>query len=213
MLTLKISRKFRRRIRQRLSFVKRCLFKPAWPKNEDGKVMLHIGCGEQNDRRFINIDARPFSHVHIVTDNITELGEFEDSSVDLVYMCHILEHFSDDEIKSVLYEMKRILKTGGVLRVSVPDFDSIIEIYRETNNEIDAIKHILMGGQNHEFNVHYSVFNREYLTKLFREVGFQEVSLWDPSNCSYYSFNDFASKKVARAGKRFFVSLNIEAKC
>jgi predicted SAM-dependent methyltransferase len=198
-------------MKRQFSFVKRRFVKPAWPKNENGKIMLHIGCGDKNDPLFINIDARPFPHVHIVTENITKLGKFEDSSVDLIYMCHVLEHFKDNEIRNILSEMKRVLKTSGILRLSVPDFDRILEIYHGTDNDINAIKHILIGGQNHEFNIHYSVYNRKYLTQLLLEVGFQKVSSWDPSSCNYYSFRDFASKKVIRAGKQFFVSLNLEA--
>jgi len=181
------------------------------PKNSDGKVLVHIGCGSKNSPEFINVDARPFPHVHIITDDITALPDFHDATVDLVYMCHILEHIKQDSLKKVLLEMKRILKKGGILRLSVPDFDRIIEIYNGTGNDINAIRHPLMGGQNHEYSIHYSVFNYQYLSELLREVGFQKIVRWNPYNCQYYNFGDFASRKIKRNGKEYIISLNLEA--
>lgn len=61
------------------------------PKNSDGKVLVHIGCGEKDAPGFINVDARPLAHVQVVTDDITSLADFETGAVDLVYMCHVLE--------------------------------------------------------------------------------------------------------------------------
>lgn len=36
----------------------------------DGKRLLHIGCGEKNSREFINLDAQPMPHVHILSNDI-----------------------------------------------------------------------------------------------------------------------------------------------
>jgi len=40
--------------------------KLQFPKNPDGKVLIHVGCGEFNDQRFINVDTRPGWHIHVV---------------------------------------------------------------------------------------------------------------------------------------------------
>ena len=66
------------------------------PKNSDGKVLVHIGCGTTNSPEFINIHARPLGHVHIATDDITSLRDFQTGTVHLAYMCHILEHIKKD---------------------------------------------------------------------------------------------------------------------
>ncbi len=92
-----------------LSCVKRRVVKPAFPTNADGKVLIHIGCGEKNSPEFINVDARPLAHIHVATDNITSLGDFQTGAVDLVYMCHILEHIRKDDLKDVLLEMKNYM--------------------------------------------------------------------------------------------------------
>ena len=162
-------KELRRRLKLRLSMVKRQIVKPPLPKNSDGKVLVHIGCGKTNSPEFINVDARPLAHVHIVTDDITSLPEFSTGTVDLVYMCHILEHIIRNDLKEVLIEMKRVLKEGGVLRLSVPDLDKLIEVYNVSGKNINAISHQLMGGQDHKYNIHYSVFNNQ----RFRVIWFK----------------------------------------
>jgi len=204
-------RKFRKKLKQQLSFIKRRLVKPPLPKNSDGKVLVHIGCGSKNSPEFINVDARPFPHVHIITDNITSLPNFQNATVDMVYMCHILEHVKHGDLKKVLLEMKRVLKKGGTLRISVPDFDQIIHIYANTGKNINPIKYPLMGKQDYPYNTHYSVFNRQYLSELLQKVGFEKITNWDPNDCQYHDFEDFASHKIEVNGKKYTISLNLEA--
>lgn len=208
---LKNLRELRRSLKVQLSFAKRRLTKPLLPQNSDGKVLVHIGCGAKKSPEFINVDARPFGHVHIVTDNIASLPDFGDGTVDLVYMCHILEHVKRNDLQNVLLEMKRVLKHGGVLRLSVPDFDRLMDVYNASNKNIGAISHQLMGGQDHEYNVHYSVFNHKRLEQLLKEAGFTKVRTWDPDNCQYHNFKDKASRKATVNGKEIMISLNLEA--
>ncbi len=202
---------FRRKLKLQLSCLKRRIVKPPLPKNTDGRVLLHVGCGKTNSPEFINIDARPLAHVHIPTDEITSLSDFRNDSVDLVYMCHILEHIKASELKRVLSEMKRVLKVGGVLRLSVPDFDKLVEVYNASGKDIDAVSKQLMGGQDHEYNIHYAVFNRRRLSGLLKEAGFREVVPWDPDNCEHHDFKDRASRRMKVNGHEILISLNLEA--
>jgi len=203
--------RLRKRLKLRLSFAKRWLIKPAFAKNSDGKLLVHIGCGKINSPEFINIDAQPFAHVHIVTSDITHLPSFDNETVDLVYMCHILEHIKRNNLQNVLSEMKRMLKNGGILRLSVPDFDRLIEVYNDSGKDMNAISRQLMGGQDHEHNIHYSVFNYKRLSALLGEVGFRKVVSWDPGNCRYHNFKDRASRKIKVNGQEHSISLNLEA--
>ena len=201
----------RRALKLQLSCFRRRIVKPTIPKNSDGKVLLHLGCGTTNSPEFINIDARPLAHVHIATSDMTSLDDFDNGTVDLVYMCHILEHIKEGDLESVLMEMKRVLKEGGILRISVPDFDKLIEVYKASGKDVNTISKQLMGGQDHEYNIHYSVFNHQRLSELLREVGFSKVVSWDPDDCRYHDFKDRASRKMKVNGKEIMISLNLEA--
>ncbi len=204
-------RNFRKGLKLQSSFAKRRLVKPTLPKNGNGKVLVHIGCGKINSPEFINVDARPLAHVHIVTDNITCLPDFEEGTVDLIYMCHILEHIKRNNLKAVLLEMRRALKDDGVLRLSVPDFDKLIDVYKASGESITKICRQLMGGQDYEYNFHYSIFNPQYLSELLKEVGFKKIVSWDSDNCQYHNFEDCAAGKMKVDGKGYPISLNLEA--
>ncbi len=201
----------RRNLKVKLSFLKRRLVNPSHPVSPEGKVLLHIGCGKINSPEFINIDAQPYAHVHVVTDKIAELSQFADESVDLVYMCHILEHIKMSGLAPVLQEMKRVLRTNGVLRLSVPDFDRLIDVYKAGGENTDVIHLQLMGGQDSDYNVHYSVFNRKGLSALLQKAGFREVRPWDPRDCRHHDFKDKACKIMTVGGQSFEISLNLEA--
>ena len=204
-------KELRKKLKLQLSLARRRVTKPSFPKNSDEKVLVHIGCGWKNSPEFINIDAQPLAHIHIVTEDIASLSDFDDGTVDLVYMCHILEHIKRNDLINVLSEMKRTLKDGGALRLSVPNFDRLIEVYDASGKDINMISHQLMGGQDHEFNIHYSVFNYHRLSELLKKVGFRKVVSWTPDNCLYHNFKDRASRSIKVDGKEYMISLNLEA--
>jgi predicted SAM-dependent methyltransferase len=199
-----------RRIKSKLLSVKRMVVVPKLPKNPDGKIFIHLGCGDVASPEFINVDARPGPHIHYVCD-VTDLSVFEENWADLVYACHILEHISHRKLKNVLWEWRRILKHGGILRLSVPDFDRILHIYESCSGDITSIYDSLMGGQDYEYNVHYSVFNHRYLADKLRQAGFKEVRQWDPDGVSNHNFEDWANSDIVWNGRAFPVSLNLEA--
>ena len=199
-----------RKVKSRILFCKRLLVKPKLPKNHDGKILIHLGCGDVNSPEFINVDARSAPHVHYVRD-VRDLSVFPDNYADLVYACHILEHIRRAAMKKTLWEWRRIIKPGGILRLSVPDFDALLDIYDACGHDIDSITAPLMGGQENAWNIHYSVFNSKYLGDFLTEAGFRRVREWDPQKVDHHDFDDWASKLIERAGKNYRVSLNVEA--
>jgi len=199
-----------RKIKSRLLFIKRIFGKPKLPQNPDNKVYIHLGCGDIASPEFINVDARPAAHVHYVC-NVTDLSIFRDGYADLVYACHVLEHIQHTALRKTLWEWRRILKPGGVLRLSVPDFDKILNIYESSARDINSILGPLMGGQGYEYSVHCSAFNHSYLADKLREAGFKEVRKWEPDRVSNHDFRDWANSDIVWNGRAFPVSLNLEA--
>lgn len=193
-----------------LERIKRRLHPPSLPKNSDGKVCIHLGCGEINAPGFINVDAVPYSHVHYV-QKVEDLSIFPNNYADLIYASHVLEHISHRDVPKVLKEWRRVLKEGGILRLSVPDFDKLIEVYLSEGKDIRAIIMPLMGGQDYAYNFHKTVFNERYLTELLLSVGFREVRRWNPEEVETHDFEDWASKPITIKNKKYFISLNLEA--
>ncbi|MCX6717349.1 MAG: methyltransferase domain-containing protein [Candidatus Taylorbacteria bacterium] len=163
--------------------VQRFFNPPRLPENKNNKVFIHLGCGNKNNNEYINVDALPFPRVHYIS-RVEKLSMFPNNYADLVYASHVLEHVSHLQLLDVLHEWKRIIKPGGTLRLSVPDFDKIISIYETENKKIESIIGPLMGGQDYDFNFHKSIFNEFFLNKVLKDVGFNKVSIWDPNTYS-----------------------------
>lgn len=189
--------------------LKRYLKPPCVPVNDDGKTLLHLGCGPIDARGFVNVDLQPFPHVHHVSGAFP-LDMFPSECADLVYASHILEHFSWTMTLDILKEWQRVLKPGGVLRLGVPDFPTIISIYLDTG-DIGQIHGPLMGGQSYPHNFHYAVFDEERLRTMLIAAGFRHVRCWDPAAAPHHSFRDTTSNVWKIRGKDYAISLNLEA--
>ena len=68
---------------------------------------------------------------------------FKDASVDLIYSCHMLEHLDKNESNTFFDESYRVLKHNGLLRIVVPDFNKLIEKYRNDNRrKVSFVIHV-----------------------------------------------------------------------
>ena len=190
--------------------IKRQFFRPAFPDVENGSVNLHLGCGPVDHPNFINIDGLPAPHIHYVRA-IDDLSPFKTGSADLIYASHCLEHFSHLNVAQVLAEWFRVLKKGGILRLSVPDFDLLLKIYQENSFDIDTILGPLMGGQDYQYNFHMVAFNKNKLEILLANAGFCEVREWLPGSSEFTTFDDYSIGSVNVNSTDYSVSLNIEA--
>lgn len=191
--------------------LKRLVHRPAPPRNPEGRVYVHLGCGSINHPRFVNVDARPWPHVHHVGD-IERLPMFAAGSVDLIYVCHALEHIGFREAPAVLQEWHRALRPGGILRLSVPDFDRILAIYEDNGRQIEVIEKTLMGGQSYEHNFHRSVYNHARLARLLEQAGFTDVAAWTPGADELSTFSDWSVRTVQICEKNYPVSLNLQGR-
>ena len=90
------------------------------------KINLHLGCGKRYLTGYIHIDLDEYPHIDYKHD-IKTLPMFSDKSVDLIYTCGTFEYFDRYEAINILKEWSRVLKPRGILRISVPDFDSIVK--------------------------------------------------------------------------------------
>jgi predicted SAM-dependent methyltransferase len=144
-------------------------------------LWVNFGCGPVDDDRFVKVDARPMRHVDLVTSD-PMLPQLSQGSIDLLYASHVFEHISYHNQHAVLFRWHALLKPGGVLRLSVPDFDKLIAIYAENSRRISSIQAAAMGGQDYPGNYHYALFNREHLSAQLRHVGFDRIDDWDPQS-------------------------------
>lgn len=175
-------------------------------------MKLHLGCGKRHIPGFVHIDAVDYPHVdHVST--IDNLSFIPDDSVDLIYNCHVLEHFKRREVERVLREWWRVLRPGGMLRTSVPDFAALGEIYRRTG-KLDLVIGPLFGRQDYLYNIHYNVFDFQTLSLSLQRAGFAEIERYDWRNTEHAPVDDYSQAYVPHMDKEngVLISLNVEAR-
>ena len=173
-------------------------------------MKLHLGCGKRFIPGFVHIDAVDYPHVdHVAT--IDNLSFIQTDSVDLVYNCHVLEHFKRRDVERVLREWIRVLKPGGILRVSVPDFASLCEVYQRENN-LNLVIGALFGRQDYLYNIHYNVFDFAALSEQLQIAGFTNVARYDWRNTEHAEIDDYSQAYIPHMDKEngTLISLNIE---
>lgn len=194
---------------RRFYFLKRRVFNPKLPQNAGGEIFVNVGCGLQSGKEYTNVDTLPFPSIHHITD-IRSLPMFVNNSVSIVYASHVVEHIPRHELKTVIMEWHRILKEGGIFRMSVPNFDNLLQIYKASENQIESVIMQVMG-QNPPYNNHYSIWNFNYAEKILKECGFKEVRFWDPKTADHHDFEDRSSRILKWNGTEVPLSLNVEA--
>ncbi len=190
--------------------LKRLFVRPKFPNIDNYGINLHLGCGSINHPIFINIDGLPDKHIHYVR-NLDDLTIFKDNSVNLIYASHCLEHFPHHKIPEVLDEWFRVLKNGGILRLAVPNFDSLVNIYQQNNFDTQSIQAFLMGGQDYKYNFHMAIFNGMSLEALLKNAGFKIIREWQHENNQITNFDDCSKAMLTINQKSYCISMNIEA--
>lgn len=187
------------------------------PYGEEDLLKLNLGCGDRKMHGFINVDAREDVNPDFVAD-VTEINKhFKD--VDLIYACHVLEHFPKKAFtfqsrtwKEVLKNWYDTLKVGGVLRLSIPDFEQVVKYYIETG-DLKIVQQFIYGGQKYDFDFHYSCWDFNSLKKDLLEIGFKTVEKYDWRKTEHFYIDDYSQAYLPHMDKTNgrLMSLNIEA--
>lgn len=176
-------------------------------------MKLHLGCGSRYIPGFVHVDAQAAAHVDIVGP--VEQLPFGEASTSLIYASHILEHFDRREYKLVLQEWFRVLKPGGVLRLSVPDFAACAAIYYECGlaDGLSGLVGLIVGGQRNEYDYHKMIFDEDFLCRALLEIGFTEVRRWDWRSTDHAMIDDYSQAHIPHMHKDDgrLMSLNLEA--
>jgi len=86
-------------------------------------VTIELGCGPRKRvAGSIGIDIRPYDGVDVVGDVHEVLRRLPPASVDSVHSSHVLEHL--DDLCSLMKELRRIVKPGGLVVTVVPHFSN-----------------------------------------------------------------------------------------
>jgi predicted SAM-dependent methyltransferase len=180
-------------------------------------IKLHLGCGWRNfGDDWVHIDGGDYEHLQ--HDDITKLP-YEDESVDLIYASHVLEYFDREEVVDILSEWTRVLKKGAVLRIAVPDFESMAIMYVMNKNTIKKVGlssflgplygKMEMGDQT---IYHKTTYDFDELSNILESVGIQNVTRYDWRDTEHSEFDDHSQAYIPHMDKDngTLISLNVE---
>ncbi len=180
---------------------------------------LHLGCGNRKIYGFINVDIRNDVNPDLCAD-ITQMSSFyKKDAIDVIYACHVLEHFplkpfkmSQKTYKDVLKDWYHVLKPGGILRLSIPNLKAVFDYYNKTQ-DLKPLMSFIYGGEKHDFDFHYHGWDFESLTKDLEEIGFKEVKLYDWRKTEHFYVDDYSQSYLPHMDKinGTLLSLNVEA--
>lgn len=174
-------------------------------KKSNNEIKLNLGCASRPLSGYINIDLNSLEEMKVRYPNIefsddVEIVQYdifnlpyENGVVDEVYCDSLLEHLSFLEEKKFFYEMLRVLRPGGRLIFSVPDFEETVRLWLQAEddwrdfyrNDDEAI------AQQHWFGQYsYSTKNR---------WGYLTASLFGPQNSDgQFHKNCYTEKKICK---------------
>ena len=104
----------------------------------NANIYLYAGDMNYQERRknypFIGLSLNQSNEYHIRHD-VTQKMDLLDDSVDIYQSEDVFEHIEYDELKDTINEIYRILKPGGLFRLSMPDYRCDV-LYNRSNKDL-----------------------------------------------------------------------------
>ena len=134
------------------------------------KIKLHIGCGYNKLKGYINIDMDTKCDPDIVMDVDSDWKQIKSNSVDYIKADFVLEHV---EYKNFFKQVDRVLKKGGIASICVPsglDFTNFQDPTHIHAYMPNSIQHLTKYEHKHYNSDAYIGWNLKHVktTLLFR---------------------------------------------
>ncbi len=98
-------------------------------------IRLNLGCGSVFHPDWINLDSIPASDL-VRRWDIRRRLPFGAGQVDVCYASHVLEHLPRSSATNFLNECHRVLTSGGIIRLAVPDLENIASAYLRSVGDV-----------------------------------------------------------------------------
>ncbi len=181
------------------------------------EIKLNLGCASNILDGYINIDQDTFEEIKSRYPNKTFNPEcvvynydvfnlpYDDDSVDEILADGFIEHLSFIDEKRMFMEVKRVLKKGGLFEFSVPNFEKVVRLWLEAEDDWqdfyrlddDAIDKChwfgtytyepknrwgyltaqLYGSQHGDGQYHKNCYTKNKIEKIFNFLQFDSVSI------------------------------------
>jgi predicted SAM-dependent methyltransferase len=155
--------------------------------------LLNFGCGSVFHSSWMNVDivsSSPYVLAHDIRQNLP----YSDNYFDACYSSHVLEHCQPEEARKVTEECYRVLKQKGIIRLVVPDLESIAREYLATLEKANS------GSEEAEYN--YDWMMLELYDQTIRKFSGGEMKnyLKDPNIPN----QDFIRSRIGTEAENFW---------
>ena len=168
---------------------------------------LQLGCGSYPLDGWFNTDgsiSKCFNGVNYL--DVSRPFDIPDESFNYIYSEHLFEHLTYRQGKNMLNECYRILKPGGIIRLSTPNIEFLIDLYLHPEKEINKayiefdskrtghpIDPIYAINHFHTDWGHKIIYDPQSLTNVLNECGFKNIVRCKVGESSHESLNDIES--------------------
>jgi predicted SAM-dependent methyltransferase len=145
-------------------------------------LLVNLGCGYRPMPGWINVDHARGPEVQVVWD-LTRGLPFADHSCAAIFSEHLIEHIPKEDAQHLLKECHRVLRAGGVLRISTPDAEKFLRSYSGDQSflrhpsfsepidaPIDRVNHMMR-----EHGQHLWAYDEELLSTMLGRAGFTRI--------------------------------------
>ncbi len=152
-------------------------------------LRLHLGCGGEHWRGYVNIDADPSANSDLRLDFIDIESAFPPATVAEVVMIHSLSYLRLWEARDLLAALGRLLEPGGRLVIEVPDLSKCARRALETEGDVAGYLEAVRGlyafdldqiARRAAFVPYAFGWSSWHLTLELERAGFRDVCVRDP---------------------------------
>jgi predicted SAM-dependent methyltransferase len=157
---------------------------------------LQIGAGPFSLPSWLNSDLISAS-IHL---DLRRRLPLPDAGFAYVFGEHVIEHLRERQGAALLGELRRILRPGGVLRLTTPDLQKIVAIYEDRNPAVSLADYARFldaeTGRPHEHACqvlndylrlwgHQYIYDEEDLAQKLHAAGFEGVERREPAESDH----------------------------
>lgn len=155
---------------------------------------LHLGCGGHMLTDWLNTDIVVPCRGDLIYLDATKKYPFTDQCIDYIFLEHMFEHVSLKQAVYLLCECKRVLKKDGVIRITLPDMQFLLDIYSSpekykeylkwcTEHFLPEVEELFPGEYPEVFVInnfyrdwgHQVIYDYKTLEMLLRKCGYSNI--------------------------------------
>lgn len=153
-----------------------------------------------------NLDIGP------LLDHSSVQLEYENDTFSLIYSPYTLAYFDDRVAQQVLIEWYRVLKPGGILRISLPDFQTLAILCADRGISMSTIYTYITGRCSDSEGVvrHFrGAYNFDKIHHMLLELDLRRLRRYNWEETTHAHMVDHSQSYVPEHGG-VLVSLNLE---